>query len=217
MTKKATASIKILIADQSAIIKEGIKHICASTKDIHVAATANAGIEAIKLCRSKTIHVLILDIALPDRNGIDVLKQAKREFPNLEVLVLSMFAEEHYAIRCLKAGAAGFLHKHTHPQVLIDAIRMIASGKKYISPNFVQLLANEISTPENGVRHSTLSDREYQTMIMIASGKNVSDIAATLLLSVKTISMYRARVLQKMQLRHNAELTHYAIKNGLVD
>lgn len=217
MTKKTHSTIKVLIADDHAILREGVKHICHATKDIVIVATTDNGFDAIKLCRTKTIHILILDIILPDRSGIDVLKQVKKEFPQLAVLVLSTYKEDQYAVRCLKAGASGFLNKHVSPQELVDAIRQIAAGKKYISASLAQMLANQIGTPENVHRHAALSDREYQTLVMIASGKTVSDIAGELLLSVKTISMYRARVLAKMQLRHNAELTHYAIKNHLVD
>lgn len=217
MNKKANATINILIADAQALIREGIKHICQSTADMLVIACTDNGLDAIKLCRSKIINILILDITLPDRNGIEVLKQAKKEFPHLSVLVLSAYKEDQYAVRCLKAGASGFLNKYVSPPELTDAIRQIATGRKYISATLAQTLANQIGKPDEVIRHELLSDREYQTMVMIASGKTVSDIAAELLLSVKTISMYRSRVLSKMKLRHNAELTHYAIKNHLVE
>jgi two-component system invasion response regulator UvrY len=217
MIKKATTTINVLIADDHAILREGVKHICHATKDITIVAATDNGLDAIKLCRSKPVQVLILDILLPDRSGIDVLKQAKKEFPQLAVLILSTYKEDQYAVRCLKAGADGFLNKHVSPAELVDAIRQIASGRKYIGPTLAQVLANHIGTPENTLPHASLSDREYQTLVMIASGKTVGDIAVELLLSVKTISMYRARILSKMKLRHNAELTHYAIKNHLVD
>jgi two-component system invasion response regulator UvrY len=217
MNKKANATINILIADAQALIREGVKHICQSTADMLVIACTDNGLDAIKLCRSKIINILILDITLPDRNGIEVLKQAKKEFPHLSVLVLSAYKEDQYAVRCLKAGASGFLNKYVSPPELTDAIRQIATGRKYISATLAQMLANQIGKPDEVIRHELLSDREYQTMVMIASGKTVSDIAAELLLSVKTISMYRSRVLSKMKLRHNAELTHYAIKNHLVE
>ena len=145
-----------------------------------------------------------------------MLKQIKKEVPKLPVLILSIHREDQYAIRTLKAGAAGFLNKQVAPGELINAIRQVASGKKYISSTLAQELANQIGVDHDAVLHESLSDREYQTMIMIASGKTVSDIATELLLSVKTISMYRSRVLTKMKLRHNAELTHYALKNNLV-
>jgi len=217
MTKKSSATIKLAIADDHAIVREGLKQICASTKDIIVTGNADSGIEAIRLCRLDNFDVLLLDIGLPDRSGVEVLKQIKREMPQLAVLVLSIHREDQYAIRCLKAGAAGFLNKQAIPAELINAIRQVASGRKYISPSLAQELANQIGIDHESPLHASLSDREYQTMVLIASGKTVSDIAADLLLSVKTISMYRSRVLSKMKLRHNAELTHYALKNNLVE
>lgn len=217
MTKKSSATIKVAIVDDHAIVREGLKQICAGTKDIIVIGNADSGIEAVRLCRLDNFDVLILDIGLPDRSGIEVLKQIKREIPQLAVLMLSVHREDQYAIRSLKAGAAGFLNKQAAPTELINAIRQVAAGRKYISHSLAQELANQIGIDHDIPLHKTLSDREYQTMVLIASGKTVSDIAADLLLSVKTISMYRSRVLSKMKLRHNAELTHYALKNNLVE
>ncbi len=213
-TKKV---IKVLIADDHAIVREGLKQILADTKDITVAGHAENGNEAIKLSREDLCDVLLLDISMPDRSGIEVLKQVKKESPQIAVLMLSMHREDQYAIRSLKAGASGYLNKQSAPAELVNAIRQVASGRKYISAALAQELANQINDNHEIPLHETLSDREYQTLTMIASGKTVSDIAAELVLSVKTISMYRSRLLQKMKLRHNAELTHYAIKNHLVD
>lgn len=213
----ARETIQVLIADDHAIVREGLKQILADTKDIVVAGDAENGVDAIKLVRNGHCDVLLLDISMPDRNGIEVLKQLKKEFPDIAVLMLSMHREDQYAIRSLKAGAAGYLNKQSAPGELVDAIRQVAAGRKYISASLAQELANQIGDDRNTPPHETLSDREYQTLIMIASGKTVSDIALELALSVKTISMYRSRLLQKMKLRHNAELTHYAIKNRLVE
>lgn len=214
----ANETIKILIADDHAIVREGLKQILADTKDIVVAGDAENGNDAVKLARAVDADVLLLDISMPDKSGIEVLKQVKKETPKLAVLVLSMHREDQYAIRSLKAGAAGYLNKQSAPAELVDAIRQVAAGRKYISPALAQELANQVGDENREVPpHETLSDREYQTLVMIASGKTVSDIAAELTLSVKTISMYRSRLLQKMKLRHNAELTHYAIKNHLVE
>ena len=215
MTAKET--IKVLIADDHAIVREGLKQILADTKDIVVAGDAENGNDAIKLARKCPSDVLLLDISMPDRSGIEILKQLRNEFPKLAVLMLSMHREDQYAIRSLKAGAAGYLNKQSAPSELVNAIRQVAAGKKYISPALAQELANQINDDREVPPHEILSDREYQTLIMIASGKTVSDIALDLTLSVKTISMYRSRLLQKMKLRHNAELTHYAIKNHLVE
>ncbi len=210
-------TIRVLIADDHAIVREGLKQILADTKDIVVAGAAESGIDLIELARKKECDVLLLDISMPDKSGIEVLKQIKKEFPRIAVLMLSMHREDQYAIRSLKAGAAGYLNKQSAPAELVNAIRQVASGRKYISPALAQELANSIGEDHEAPPHESLSDREYQTLTMIASGKTVSDIAAELALSVKTISMYRARLLQKMKLRHNAELTHYAIKNHLVE
>jgi len=213
----AKEKIKIIIADDHAIVREGLKQILADTKDIVVAGHADNGSDAIKLVRSSDCDVLLLDISMPDRSGIEVLKQIKKECPKLAVLMLSMHREDQYAIRSLKAGAAGYLNKQSAPDQLVEAIRQVAGGRKYISSALAQELANQLGDDRNVPPHETLSDREYQTLIMIASGKTVGDIASDLSLSVKTISMYRSRLLQKMKLRHNAELTHYAIKNHLVE
>ncbi|RJG05983.1 DNA-binding response regulator [Noviherbaspirillum cavernae] len=213
----AKEKIQILIADDHAIVREGLKQILADTRDIVVAGHADNGSDAIKLVRNSDCDVLLLDISMPDRSGIEVLKQIKKESPRLAVLMLSMHREDQYAIRSLKAGAAGYLNKQSAPDQLVDAIRQVASGRKYISSALAQELANQLGDDRNVPPHETLSDREYQTLIMIASGKTVGDIAYELSLSVKTISMYRSRLLQKMKLRHNAELTHYAIKNQLVE
>jgi DNA-binding NarL/FixJ family response regulator len=214
MTQKKT--IRVLIADDHAIVREGLKQILADTKNIVVAGHAENGLDAIRLARENSCDVLLLDISMPDRNGIEILKQIKKESPQIAVLMLSMHREDQYAIRSLKAGAAGYLNKQSAPAELVNAILQVATGRKYISAALAQELANQINDDHQTPLHETLSDREYQTLTMIASGKTVSDIAEELKLSVKTISMYRSRLLQKMKLRHNAELTHYAIKNRLV-
>ncbi len=215
MTKKDV--IRVLIADDHAIVREGLKQILADTKDIVVAGAAESGHDAVKLVRDTECDVLLLDISMPDRSGIEVLKQIHKEHPKTAVLMLSMHREDQYAIRSLKAGAAGYLNKQSAPAELVNAIRMVAGGRKYVSSALAQELANQVGDDHELPLHETLSDREYQTLMLIASGKTVSDIAGELLLSVKTISMYRSRLLQKMKLRHNAELTHYAIKNHLVE
>jgi two-component system invasion response regulator UvrY len=209
--------IKIIIADDHAIVREGLKQILADSKDIVVTGDAENGVDAIKLVRKNDCDVLLLDISMPDRSGIEVLKQIKKEAPKLAVLMLSMHREDQYAVRSLKAGASGYLNKQSAPNELVDAIRVVAAGRKYISTALAQELANQVGDDREVPLHETLSDREYQTFVMIASGKTVSDIAEELSLSVKTISMYRSRLLQKMKLRNNAELTHYAIKNELVE
>lgn len=209
--------IRILIADDHAIVRAGLKQILADTKDIVVAAEAENGLDAVKLCRKNDCHVMLLDISLPDRSGIEVLKQIKKENPKLAVLMLSMHREDQYAIRSLKAGAAGYLNKQSAPKELVGAIRQVAKGLKYVSSALAQELARQIGEDQDRPLHETLSDREYQTLTMIASGKSVTDIANELSLSVKTVSEYRSRLLGKMKLKNSAELTHYAIKHQLVE
>ncbi|PWF42664.1 response regulator [Massilia glaciei] len=215
MTAKAT--IRVFIADDHAIVREGLKQILAESRDMIVAGEADNGLDAIRLFRSAECHVMLLDISMPDRNGIDVLKQVRKENPDIAVLMLSMHREDQYAIRSLKAGAAGYLTKQSAPRELVTAIRQVAAGQKYVSAALAQELAAHIGEDRDAAPHDTLSDREYQTLIMIASGKTVGDIAEELSLSVKTISEYRARLLVKMKLRNNSELTHYAIKNQLIE
>ncbi|ARU31511.1 DNA-binding response regulator [Sulfuriferula sp. AH1] len=209
--------IRVFIVDDHAIVREGLKQILADTPDLVVAGDAETGHEAIKLARQGKYDILLLDISMPDRSGIEVLKQIKKEAPDIAVLMLSMHREDQYAIRSLKAGAAGYLNKQSAPAELVVAIREVIAGRKYISNALAQELANQVGGNHQTALHETLSDREYQTMTMIASGKCVSDIATELNLSVKTVSMYRARLLQKMKLKNNAELMHYAMKNRLVE
>jgi DNA-binding NarL/FixJ family response regulator len=215
MTEKA--SIRVFIADDHAIVRAGLKQILAEERDISVVGEAETGLDAIKLFRKSRCNVLLLDISLPDRNGIEVLKQIKDDKPELAVLMLSMHREDQYAIRSLKAGASGYLTKQSAPRELVGAIRQVAAGQRYVSAQLAQVLAAQIGEDHEKPAHEGLSDREYQTLMMIASGKTVSEIAKELSLSVKTISEYRSRLLAKMKLKTSAELTHYAIRNQLID
>ncbi len=208
--------IRVLIADDHAIVREGLKQIIGDSGLITVAGEAENAQQAIQKVREGGFDVLLLDISMPDRNGIDVLKQVKKELPSLPVLMLTMHREDQYAIRAMKAGASGYLTKQSAPSELVNALQLVANGRKYITPSLAEEMANQIGDDHGKPLHETLSDREYQTLIMIASGKTVTEIAVELSLSVKTISMYRARLLQKMRLRHNAELTHYAMRHKLV-
>lgn len=209
--------IKILIADDHAIVREGLKQIVAETSDMVVADEASTGHEVLDRVRDDEYDVVILDISMPGGDGLNILKQIKHERPKLFVLVLSMHPEEQYAVRVLKAGAAGYLTKESAPDELITAIRRVARGGKYVSSTLAEKLAFDLEHDTMQPLHKTLSDREYQVMCMIASGKRVKEIAEELCLSVKTISTYRSRILEKMDMKNNAELTHYAIKEGLVE
>ncbi len=213
----AAAPYRILIVDDHAIVREGLKQILADTDDIVVGGEAENSSKALQMARKGPWDLVLMDISMPDRNGIETLELMKKEHPGIKVLMLSMHRETLYAVRALKSGAAGYLNKQSAPDQLVDAIRLVASGRKYISPELAQELASTVSGEREALPHETLSNREYQTLCLIASGLPVSAIAEQLKLSVKTISMYRARLLQKMQLKNNAELTHYAIKHGLVD
>ena len=208
--------IKVIIVDDHAILRVGINQIILATDDIEVIAEAQNGTEAIKLARELNADVMLLDISLPDRSGMDVLKYVKGENSHIAVLMLSTYMEDQYAVRALKSGAAGYLCKQSASTDLLNAIRTVAKGKKFITPEVAEILANQVGMEKPQSPHETLSDREFQTMVMISSGLSVGEIADQLSLSVKTVSMYRTRLLDKMHLRHNAELTHYAIKNNLV-
>jgi two-component system invasion response regulator UvrY len=209
--------IRILIADDHIIVREGLKQIIAASPDLVVEDEASDGHEFLEKLRKKDFDVIVLDISMPGMHGLDVLKQVKIEKPKIPVLVLSMHPEDQYAIRALKAGAAGYLTKASAPAELIRAIRKIFQGGKYVSSSLAEKLASILETGARESLHQNLSDREYQVMCMIASGKTVKEIAEELALSVKTISTYRSRILEKMEMKTNAELTHYAIKNQLVD
>jgi DNA-binding NarL/FixJ family response regulator len=208
--------IRVLIADDHAIVRQGLRQILTDTPDMEVGGEAANGFEALQKIRGAgPWDVVLLDVSMPGKNGIDTLKQIKDECPRLPVLVLSMYPEDQYAVRLLKAGAAGYLTKESAPEQLVSAIRTVAAGRKYISPTVAELLASEISRDTEQPLHAALSDREFEILRLIASGMTPTDIAAQLRLSVKTVSTYRVRLLEKMQLKNNAELTHYAVKHGL--
>jgi two-component system, NarL family, invasion response regulator UvrY len=209
--------IKIVIADDHAVVRKGLKQIFEETQDITVVDEASSGNELLEKIRSKKYDVVILDISMPGKDGLDTLKELRILQPELPVLVFTIFPEEQYAVRVLKAGASGYMNKESEPEEMIDAIRKVARGRKYISPYLAELLASNLDIAGETPLHETLSDREFQVMCMIASGKTVSDIAKELSLSANTISTYRIRILEKMNLKNNSEITHYALKNHLVD
>jgi len=209
--------IKILIADDHALIRKGLKQILDDSPDMRVTGEAENGMQAIQMSLENQYDMILLDISLPDKNGIDVLKQIKANTPNTPVLMLSMHAEDQYAVRSMKAGAAGYLNKQSAPAQLLTAIRNVATGKKYISTELAEQLANGLSQGYQELIHQTLSDREYQTLCLMASGKKLSEMAKIMSLSPKTVSVYRSRLLEKMKLKTNAEAIHYAISNHLIE
>ncbi len=206
--------IKIIIADDHAIVREGLKQIISENSRMIVTAEASNGREVLNKIRSGDFDVLVLDITMPGRDGIETLKQLKVEEPKLPILVLSMHSEQQYALRVIKAGAAGYLTKESAPEELIGAIQRVSSGRKYISMALAEILAVDLEAGSEKAPHETLSDREYQVMRMISKGITIKEIAADLFLSVKTVSTYRSRILAKMKMKNNAEITYYAIKNG---
>lgn len=208
--------IKVILCDDHALIRRGIRDTLADAEDIEVVGEAGDYGELRALLRDHSCDVLVLDINLPGRSGLDVLHVLKEEGSAVRVLVVSMFPEEQYAMRALKAGASGYLNKGSDASQVVQAVRTVAKGKKFVTPEMAQMLADNLSAPAPEDAHQKLSDRELQTLIMIASGKRLSDIAEQLLLSPKTVSVYRARVLEKLSLTNNSELTVYAIRNGLV-
>lgn len=207
----------ILIVDDHAIVREGLKQILSDDSALVVSGEADTAAEALRLARNQEFDLVLLDISLPDRNGLELLGLLKKAHPKLHVLMLSMYRETQYAVRAIKSGACGYLNKQSAPDQLLSAIRQVVTGRKYITPSVAEALAAEISMGNDSLPHETLSNREFQTLCLLASGKPVSAIADKLSLSVKTVSMYRTRLLEKMQMKNNAELTHYAIRHGLVE
>ena len=208
--------IKILIADDHSIVREGLKQIVAESPEMSVRGEAVNGQQVLDLVHKTDYDLILLDIAMPGRGGIDTLKQLKIEKPEIPVLILSMYPEDQYALRAIKAGASGYLTKESAPEELIGAIKKVARGGKYVSTDLAEKLVENLGKDTEKPDHTMLSDREYQVMTMIATGKTVKEIGDELSLSVKTISTNRTRALEKMGMKNNAEFTYYAIKQGLV-
>jgi DNA-binding NarL/FixJ family response regulator len=208
--------VKILIADDHAIVREGLKQIVADTSDMIVIDEASDGHEVLALLSKNNYDVVVLDIAMPGPIGLDILKEIRKESPKLPVLILSVYPEEQYAVRALKAGASGYLTKESAPDELITAIRKVSMGGKYITSSLAEKLAFELEVDMEKPPHKSLSDREFQVMCMIAKGRAIKDIAEELYLSPKTVSTYRSRILEKMKMKSNEELTHYVINNRLM-
>lgn len=207
--------IKILVADDHPIVRRGLKQILAEESDMQVGGEAATAQELLHKVRGEPWDVVLLDISMPGGGGLDVLKELRRHYPKLSVLILSMHPEDQFGLRVLRLGAAGYMTKESAPEELVKAIRKVCQGGKYVSPSLAEKLAFHLETDIEKPPHETLSDREYQVMCLIGSGKRVSDIAQELSLSVKTVSTYRARILEKMKLKNNAELTRYVLENRL--
>jgi len=209
--------IKILIADDHAIVREGLKQIVAEEKDIIVAGEAEDTVKMMELLEKESWNLVVLDINMPGKSGLEALKDIKQLYPDLPVLILSMFSEDQYGLRAIKAGASGYLKKVSAPTELVSAIRKIVSGGKYINPALAEKLADKFGNSDRGLLHDKLSDREYQIMCNIALGKTAEQIALELSISINTVYTYRNRILEKMSMKSNVELTQYVLQNKLVE
>lgn len=209
--------IKLIIADDHMLIREGIKKLASNEVDIEIVAETDNPFEINTLLEKNDFDILLLDLNFPEKSGLDVLKDLKLIMPELKTLILSMHPEERYAIRALKAGASGYISKDSEPENIIKAIRKIATGRKYISPELSDQLLNELNDDSNKSLHETLSDREFQVMQLIAEGKSQTNIAEQLFLSISTVNTYRSRILEKLKLKSTSDLIHYAIENKLID
>ena len=209
--------IRILIADDHAVVRRGLKDIIAETSDMALVAEADSGTEALRAIATHECDVIVLDIALSDINGLEVLKQIRQTHPNARVLILSVYPEAKYAERAMRSGAAGYLTKDRAPEELLEAIRKAHSGGKYVSETFAETLATLLSGEAERLPHESLSDREYEAMCLLAKGLALTEIAAQLGLSDKTISSYRARILEKLNLKNTTEIVRYALQHKLVE
>jgi two-component system, NarL family, invasion response regulator UvrY len=208
--------IKAIICDDHAIVRRGLRQILVESGRVEVVGEAANYRELRTLMRDTPCQVLLCDIEMPGRNGIEIAERVSKESPQTAVIVLSIYPEDQYAIRALKAGASGYLNKNSAPEKLLEAVLQVAAGKKYISPEVSQSILSMLSGRADKITHQSLSDREFQVMRLIASGKKLSEIAEALALSPKTVSVYRSRILEKLNLANNVEIAHYASKNGLI-
>jgi DNA-binding NarL/FixJ family response regulator len=207
--------ITVLIADDHAVVRRGLRQILTETRDILVGAEAGTAEEVLQLVDHQRFDVVVLDISMPRANGLELLAQVRRSHPELPVLILTVFSEEQYAVRAIKAGAAGFLTKESAPEKLIEAVRKVASGGRWVSAELGETLASIVAGEVRGVPHERLSDREFEVLKLLASGKTVTQVSQELALSVKTVSTHRTRILKKMEMKTNAELTRYCVTQGL--
>jgi DNA-binding NarL/FixJ family response regulator len=210
------ALIRILIADDHVIVRAGLKQFIASEKDMVVSGEAANGMETLACVRNDGCDVVLLDISMPGKNGIDTLRLLKSTRPDLPVLILSAFSEEQFAVTLLRAGASGYINKESASEQLVAAIRTVIAGGKYVSPSVAHILVSDLSSDTDKPLHAALSKREFQIFYRLASGESVSTIAEELFLSIKTVSTYRTRVLDKMRMSNNAALTYYAVKNNVI-
>jgi len=215
MTPKKDGSIKVLVADDHEIVRQGLKTIISEHSDLSIAGEAENGNQVLKILKKTKVDVVLLDFDMPEKNGLDTLVELKALYPKLPVMILSIFPEDHYGTRFLKAGASGYLQKSSATDQLIDAIRKVFNGGKYISSALTDKLVTSLNKDKEQFLHESLTDREFQVFRLLATGKKLKEMADELCLSINTISTYRSRILQKMDLKSNADVIRYAIENGL--
>jgi DNA-binding NarL/FixJ family response regulator len=208
--------IRILVVDDHNVVHQGLAFILNQSHKMKIVASYTNGIEALNWLSKNDCDVALVDIAMPGMSGIDLLKHLQKEKPQLPVLIFSAYPEDQYALRLIKAGAAGYLNKECSPEEMLSAVSCVANGKRYISPVVAEILASELAKPEGKLAHETLSNREYQILLLLASAQTISEISSTLKLSSNTVSTYRKRILEKMHLNNNAELMRYAVDNNLI-
>lgn len=209
--------IKLGIVDDHAIVRTGLKEYFSHHTDLQVVAEGANGKEAIDMVRAHTLDVLIMDLSMPELSGLDALPLLRAKAPDVGILVFSTYPQEHYAVNLIRQGASGYISKESDPKEIIEAVRTIALGKRYISPEVAQLLAQQLGKATVSAPHEQLSEREFQVFIKLAQGQSPTDIANELALSIKTVSTYRTRLMEKMALSTNSDLTYYALKNGLIE
>ena len=209
--------VKIGIVDDHAIVRAGLKQFLSEMVDLRVVGEAASGREAIDLVRTTEMDVMIMDLSMPGQSGIDALAMIRAKAPDVGILILSGYPEEQYAVNLIRQGASGYLNKECEPMEIVNAIRTIALGRRYISPSVAELIAQQLNRKEGNAAHDLLSEREFQVFLKLAKGETAGDIASALSLSVKTVSTYRTRLMEKMGLSSNSDLTYYALKNKLID
>ena len=209
--------VKVAIVDDHAIVRAGLKQFLSEMVDRRVVGEASSGREAIDLVRTTEMDVIIMDLSMPGQSGIDALAMIRAKAPDVGILILSGYPEEQYAVNLIRQGASGYLNKECEPMEIVNAIRTIALGRRYISPSVAELIAQQLNRKEGSAAHDLLSEREFQVFLKLAKGETAGDIASALSLSVKTVSTYRTRLMEKMGLTSNSDLTYYALKNKLID
>ncbi len=209
--------VKVGIVDDHSIVRSGLRQFLSEMVDLRVVGEAASGREAIDLVRTVEMDVIIMDLSMPGQSGIDALAMIRAKAPDVGILILSGYPEEQYAVNLIRQGASGYLNKECEPMEIVNAIRTIALGRRYISPSVAELIAQQLNRKEGSAAHDLLSEREFQVFLKLAKGETAGDIASALSLSVKTVSTYRTRLMEKMGLSSNSDLTYYALKNKLID